>query len=126
MFINISNHPSEKWGKEQIEAANEYGKIVDITFPNVSPEASALEVEDIAYGLLEDIREMENFYKEECRMVHLVGEPTLTVAAVSLILSHYPVCTSTTKRIVTENQDGTITKAFKFERFREYRVLSGR
>ena len=32
MFINFSNHPSEAWGKAQLNAAMEYGEVIDIPF----------------------------------------------------------------------------------------------
>ena len=37
MFINFSNHPSEAWGKTQLNAAMEYGEVIDIPFPAVNP-----------------------------------------------------------------------------------------
>lgn len=37
VFINCSNHPSETWCAEQKKAAEEYGRIVDIRFPEVDP-----------------------------------------------------------------------------------------
>ena len=38
MLINLSNHPSSKWSKEQTEAALHYGEIADLPFPVVAPE----------------------------------------------------------------------------------------
>ena len=35
VFVNFTNHPSETWEEKQIEAAHQYGKIVDLPFPNV-------------------------------------------------------------------------------------------
>ena len=124
MFVNISNHPSEKWGKAQLEAAMEYGDIVDIPFPNVKPEATCEEVRAMAEKLRLTIEQLEEVSGKDVKMIHLVGEPTLTVAAISLLIHKYHICTSTTKRIVTENADGTITKAFEFVKFREYETLS--
>ncbi len=40
-FINLTNHPSTKWGADQLAAAKKYGNIVDIPFPAVDPEASS-------------------------------------------------------------------------------------
>lgn len=34
MFINLTNHPSDKWSKEQLEAARKYGEVVELVFPN--------------------------------------------------------------------------------------------
>ena len=122
MFVNISNHPSSGWGEEQLESAREYGTVADLPFPNVNPEAGPLEVRDIAKELLDGVHELQRRYGEPCTMIHLVGEPTLTFAAVNLFLAHgFKVCTSTTERISVENADGTTTRRFAFVRFREYR-----
>lgn len=123
MFINISNHPSTGWGEKQWESAKEYGKVVDLAFPNVNPEAGEKEVCDMAQELLGGVYELQWHYDEPCGMIHLVGEPTLTFAAVNLLQSRgFRVCTSTTKRISVENADGSITKRFEFVRFREYKA----
>ncbi len=43
-FINLSNHPSATWSEEQLSAASKYGKIIDINFPNITPEMSDIEI----------------------------------------------------------------------------------
>lgn len=48
MFVNFSNHPIEKWGERQLEAAKHYGEIVDIAFPHVDPECSTEKIKEIA------------------------------------------------------------------------------
>ena len=48
MFINFSNHPSERWGTKQLEAAKQYGEIVDIAFPYIDPQYTSEEVKNIA------------------------------------------------------------------------------
>ena len=56
MFINISNHPSPKWGPEQLAAAVALGGTVrDIAFPNVPPAADMAAVELLAASLCEGI-----------------------------------------------------------------------
>lgn len=37
IFINLTNHPSEKWGEKQINEANKYGQIIDMPFPEINP-----------------------------------------------------------------------------------------
>ncbi len=59
MFINVSNHHSSKWSFKQTEAAKEYGTIVDIPFPNVSPYYTKEEVENLANEYLKKILEFE-------------------------------------------------------------------
>ena len=36
MFINFSNHPSDAWGEVQLNAAMEYGDVMDVPFPAVN------------------------------------------------------------------------------------------
>ena len=36
MFINFTNHASSKWSDAQLQAAKEYGSIVDIQFPSLT------------------------------------------------------------------------------------------
>ena len=43
-FINYTNHPSATWSPEQLKAAQQYGEIIDIPFPNVSPTLTTQEV----------------------------------------------------------------------------------
>lgn len=45
MFINFTNHPSEKWSVQQINASVIYGEIRDIPFPNIRSELTEAEVE---------------------------------------------------------------------------------
>ena len=44
MFINFSNHPSRAWGKTQLNAAMEYGEVIDIPFPAVNPYSNEEEI----------------------------------------------------------------------------------
>ena len=44
MFVNFTNHPSGSWGAAQRRAAQVYGEILDLPFPDVPPTLSAAEV----------------------------------------------------------------------------------
>lgn len=55
MFVNITNHPHENWSLEQIEAAREYGEIIDIVFPSVPPDASEADVDTMAEDLFRQV-----------------------------------------------------------------------
>ena len=44
MLINLSNHPSSNWSGDQLDAAKKYGEIVDLQFPNISPDASSNQI----------------------------------------------------------------------------------
>ena len=35
MFINHTNHPSQYWSDEQLDAGRQYGVIMDMPFPQI-------------------------------------------------------------------------------------------
>ena len=37
MFINYTNHPSDKWSARQYDEACKYGVIYDMPFPDINP-----------------------------------------------------------------------------------------
>jgi len=119
MFINFSNHPSSGWLKEQLTAAQKYGEIVDINFPNINPEFSSSMVSKLAD---EAVATITSYGKDV--IVHIMGEMTFTHAVVSRLKALDIKCVaSTTKRdpdkvIILPN--GTKISEFKFIQFREY------
>lgn len=121
MFINISNHPSIDWKKEQANEAQIYGKIVDISFPNISPQMDTEEMKTIVD---EYIRKIEALTVEENEdiLIHVMGESVFSfMLVVSLLRRNYKVVASTTERIVS--YEGDVKRAeFKFVRFREYKL----
>ena len=48
MFVNFTNHPSGSWSAAQRRAAQVYGEILDLPFPDVPPTLSAAEVAALA------------------------------------------------------------------------------
>ena len=119
IFINLSNHPTSKWSEEQLTAAKKFGEIIDIPFPQVSPEATRQEVSNLAFDCYKEIADKyEPDYNDVT--IHIMGEMTFTHNFV-LIASMDCICVaSTTERIVTENPDGSKTSTFKFVQFRAY------
>lgn len=117
-FMNLSNHPSSSWEQKQWEAAAHYGEIVDMPFPQVSPECSQQEIEQLAEQCVNEI------VGQGCDAditVHVMGEMTLTYAIVSRLKSRGIRCVaSTTERNVAMNDDGTKMSEFTFVKFREY------
>lgn len=114
-FVNFSNHPHEKWGKEQLSAAKEYGEVVSIPFPAVSPSASEQDIESLAR---EKVREILD---KEPAAVLCQGEFTLVFRVVSLLKQHgIKVVAACTERVATELEDGTKMSKFSFVQFREY------
>ena len=67
IFVNFSNHPSENWSNEQINAAKRIvsgGSIVDIAFPQVSGDADESEIsrtaDKYAKEIIQELRKEEN------------------------------------------------------------------
>lgn len=117
MFINLTNHPSEKWSKEQLEAAQQYGKVVDMAFPIIEPTFSK---EDIL-SLVKECMETIMGIKEEEIVVHVMGEMTFTHNLVNALKAVGITClASTTERNTIITPDGRKISEFKFVQFREY------
>jgi hypothetical protein len=117
MFINISNHPSEKWSGKQKEAAKRLGgEITDIPFPNVSPHYHRTIVEEMAESLIKQL------HLERFPVVHIMGEMTLTyntIKRIKEINSLILTVASTTERSVVEKNGKKIVE-FNFIQFRAY------
>lgn len=118
IFINYSNHPSSCWSQKQLSAAREFGRIEDIPFRSVAPEADSAELERIASVELTKILDAA---AGKNAVVHIMGEMTLTYILVRKLKASGIRCVaSTTARSVVENADGTRTSDFDFVRFRDY------
>lgn len=117
MFINLTNHPSSLWGEDQLAAAEQFGEVVDIPFPDISPEAAEEEVNSMAEDYVKEILSHGN---GEDITVHVMGEMTFVYALVMRLKALGITCVaSTTERIVKED-DGKKISEFKFVQFREY------
>ncbi len=118
ILLNITNHPSEKWENAQKEQATQnYGEIIDIPFPNISPELDTSEVAEIAKEYLGKVKEIQ---KNNLVTVHLMGEFTFTFLLTNLLISEgIEVICSTTKRRIVEEGNKKIS-VFSFVRFRSY------
>jgi len=117
-FLNITNHPSNKWSGEQTAAALGMAReIAEFGFPNIDPHATAEEVMARAVNTAIGI---SNSYHSA--VVLIQGESNFAFALASILRRHYKyrVYAATSERIAVTNEDGTITKSFKFVQFREY------
>lgn len=119
MFINFSNHVSDNWSKEQLSAANEYGELVDVSFPNVTPDATEDEIVKIGDEYVERIM---SFSPD---VVMCQGEFTLNHYVVNKLMKNGISCVAAcTERISIEEKqlDGTVIKKseFRFAGFRKY------
>lgn len=119
MFINFSNHPYGKWDEKQKLAAEKYGEVKDIPFPEVPPTAGKMELRRMADRCYGEITEAVGEDKKYS-VIHLTGEHTLNFLLVSRLLQNgYRVITSTSQRNTVEEGNKKIT-TFEFEQFREY------
>lgn len=119
MFINLSNHPSAGWGKEQLEAARQYGEIVDMPFPSVNEQATETEIVRLASEYLNTI--MSKGAAQDLT-VHIMGEQTFCYALISKLQKEGIRCVaSCTEHDTFINEQGQKVSTFHFARFREYR-----
>ena len=117
IFINFTNHPSEKWSKEQWDASLKYGSILDLPFPVVSPLASKEEVEQMAEGYVDQIM------KHSPSAVLCQGEFSLSYSVITKLKAHgILVLAACSERNVQKDPDDPNKKTvtFKFVQFREY------
>lgn len=118
MLINFSNHPSEFWGLKQLDAAKEYGEVIDIPFPAVDPESNHNEIKDLACKCVENIL---SYAKDNQIIVHVMGEMTFTFLVVSMLKERDVECiASTTDRNSEMLSDSQKISDFQFVRFRKY------
>lgn len=117
MFINLTNHPSEKWSEEQLKAARHYGEIVDLSFPIIEPTFT----KDDILLLVEECTKAIMGIKEGETVVHVMGEMTFTYNIVNALKDAGITClASTTERNTIMTTDGKKISEFKFVLFREY------
>lgn len=117
MLVNISNHPSTKWGKAQLKKASKFGEVVDYPFPDINPEFSTNQIKHLAEKTTANLMSL---YGRDFT-AHVMGELTFTHALVCNLQRQSIICvTSTTKRNVQEVQDGAKVSHFEFVSFREY------
>lgn len=121
MFLNFTNHPSAGWHEKQLLAAQRYGEVQDVPFPDVPPEYSAEDVAELAQ------RSVQEILKKRPTVVLCQGEMTLTYQVVRRLLAqNVTVVAACTKRRVCERiePDGTVKKLaiFEFAGFRSYEL----
>ena len=118
LFLNLSNHSSDKWGEAQLDAARAYGKVVDMPFPKIDPGATTEEIYILAEEYAEEITSR---YPDRDLTVHIMGEMTFCFRLVTLLHARGVRCVaSTTQRKTSELADGKKESIFEFQEFREY------
>ena len=117
VFVNLSNHPSSDWTESQFKAAERYGKVIDVDFPTIPPEADEQAINQMADQYVAMIRDMT---KDKSVTLHIMGEMTFVFRVVSQLNVLGITCVaSTTERIAHETDAGKLSE-FHFVRFRKY------
>ena len=121
MLINCSNHVSKNWSEKQLNAASEWGEIVDYSFPHVSATADEEYINKLANDIVKNIRTMQP------SAVMCQGEFTLSYAIITKLLKcGIKVIAACSERKTEEVvlADGNTEKKsfFEFVRFREYHL----
>ena len=119
LFINHTNHPSAKWGTEQLAAAKQYGEVQDQPFPAINPHLDEGEVYKLAEAAAEKIINLAP------AAVLCQGEFTYTFKLVELLKeAGITALSACSERVSTETieKDGSIRResSFRFVRFRRY------
>ena len=118
MFINLSNHPSQLWNKKQREAALQFGQIVDLPFPSISPYANGNDIDVLVMKYFDIIKQYDH------PIVMLQGEFVFTYRLVLKLKENLiTVVASCSERKVKEYVVNCRTKKvvdFEFVGFREY------
>ena len=120
MLINLSNHPSPNWPSQQLAAAQVYGKIIDLPFPDINPSGD----EEYIQSLASEYIDMINNYQlstVNCQLsVHIMGEMTFTFAMVNALQNRNITCVASTTERISSEESGVKTSEFRFVQFREY------
>lgn len=119
IFINCSNHPSAVWSSEQRKAAEQYGEIVDVPFPQVPCELSEEELQKLVDATAEQV------LRNNPEAIMCMGEFVVCYRLVRRFKEKgLRVLASCSERHVSEQieEDGTVRKnsIFVFRGFREY------
>ena len=122
MLLNLTNHPSARWGDEQMRSAVKcWGSVVDLPFPDVPPGYGDAQVAQYA---VEVAKKAVALHPDA---VLCQGEMTMAFALVQILHMHgIPSYAATSRRETVESvKDGIAQKqsVFRFERFRKYTVM---
>lgn len=119
LFLNLSNHSSDKWSEAQLDAARAYGEVVDMPFPEIDPGATTEEIHRLAEEYADRIT--SSYLGRDLMTVHIMGEMTFCFRLVTLLHARGVRCVaSTTQRKTSELADGKKESIFEFQEFREY------
>ena len=119
LLINLSNHPACQWPAGQAAAAQVYGRLIDLPFPDVNPDGDEQYIATLAGEYLHKVQVLTP--AGTTATVHLMGEMNFTYALVRLLRQCGIQCiASTTRRVVEILPDGRKAVGFEFVKFRRY------
>ena len=114
IFINFSNHPSDRWSNEQKKAALNYGEIIDIPFPSVDSNGDESYIKETGNKMIERIMSYHP------KAVLCQGEFTLAFQVINMLLDQdITVVAACSERIVKEVGNKK-ESYFNFKKFRKY------
>lgn len=118
-FINYTNHPSANWSEAQRQAAQLYGDIIDMDFPEIEPHWDEEQVASLA------CQQAEKIIAKKPVAVLVQGEFTFSYMLISLLLQAdikvLSACSQRcTESVINEKQETIRRSVFKFVRFRQY------
>ena len=119
-FINHTNHSSAQWSQEQRIAAEKYGEIVNLSFPNIGADWNEEKISQFVEINAKKIIEMNP------AAVLCQGEYNYTYSMINYLKrNNIVVLAAASERVVDEKvqPDGTTQKvsSFKFVQFRQYK-----
>lgn len=119
MFINLSNHTSDKWSEKQIQRAGKYGEIVDIPFPEVDPYGTDAYINGLVEEYFKEIMQYEK------PVIMLQGEYLLTYRLINRLkaagLTVLAGCSERRTIEYVDDNGNTVRKSeFEFVDFKEY------
>ena len=113
-FVNLTNHPSKQWEEAELLAAQKYGTIVDIPFPDVDPDGNENYIARLAGEYIEKIISLHP------SAVLCQGEFCLVYSIVSYLKQKKTTVLSacSERTVIEEKQRKQVI--FRFRQFREY------
>lgn len=122
MLINLSNHPFEQWSEKQKQTAILlYGKVTDMEFPQINPNADDYEVLKIAENYLSEILHSN---QNKNLVIHIMGELCFCFSLAQLLQKQGITCIASTSVRNVVQKENIKTTVFEFCRFREYPRIS--
>lgn len=125
MFINLSNHPSDSWGEEQKNAAQHWGDIYDIPFPQIDPTITENALDNLLEEYFQKILEYRKQASAAPFIVMIQGEFVFSFRLIVKIKEQgIKVVAAQSRRLVREsldeNRNYVKKSCFQFVGFREY------